>query len=73
MSVDGSTVTITAAGTYRLSGTLTDGQVVVNAPDAEVKIILDDATIASSTTAALAATEAESGRDLGRGEPELAE
>ena len=31
--VDGSTVTITAAGTYRLSGTLTDGQVVVQTTD----------------------------------------
>ena len=29
VAVSGSTVTITDAGTYRLTGTLTDGQVVV--------------------------------------------
>ena len=42
VTVDGATVTITAAGTYRLSGTLTDGQVVVDAAtDAKVTMILD--------------------------------
>jgi hypothetical protein len=55
--VDGSTVTITAAGTYRLNGTLT-GQVVVKAAGT-VKLILDGADISSSSTAAIAATEAE--------------
>jgi hypothetical protein len=30
-TVDGSKVTITSAGTYRISGSLTDGQVIVNA------------------------------------------
>ncbi|MGX6600590.1 carbohydrate-binding domain-containing protein [Micromonosporaceae bacterium Da 78-11] len=57
VTIDGSTVTITAAGTYRIVGTLTDGQVVVNAPDATVTLILDGAHITSSTTAAIAATE----------------
>ncbi|BAL90525.1 hypothetical protein AMIS_53050 [Actinoplanes missouriensis 431] len=59
VTIDGSTVTITAAGTYRISGSLTDGQIVVNAPDATVTLILDNASITSSTTAAIAATEAE--------------
>lgn len=54
---DGGTVTITAAGTYRLSGTLSAGQIVVNAPDGTVRLILDGVTITSSTTAAIAATE----------------
>lgn len=57
-TVDGGTVTITAAGTYRLSGELA-GQVVVDAPDATVRLVLDGATITSTTTAAIAATEAE--------------
>ncbi|MEV6966159.1 carbohydrate-binding domain-containing protein [Hamadaea sp. NPDC051192] len=57
VKVDGSTVTITQGGTYRLSGSLT-GQVVVAAADATVKLILDDATITSSTTAAIAVTDA---------------
>ncbi|MFF5186761.1 carbohydrate-binding domain-containing protein [Streptomyces sp. NPDC000345] len=54
---DGSTVTVTAGGTYRIGGTLTDGQIVVDAPDATVKLILDGARISSSTGAAVAATE----------------
>lgn len=58
VTVDGSTVTITQGGVYRLSGSLT-GQVVVAAADANVKLILDDATIAGSTTAAIAVTDAE--------------
>jgi hypothetical protein len=56
VKVDGGTVTITAAGTYRISGQL-DGQIVVNAPDAAVTLILDGAEINSSTTAAIAATD----------------
>ncbi|BEL02421.1 carbohydrate-binding domain-containing protein [Actinoplanes sichuanensis] len=56
VTVDGNTVTITAAGTYRVSGELA-GQIVVNAPDATVTLILDGAEISSSTGAAIAATE----------------
>ncbi|MEU8660881.1 carbohydrate-binding domain-containing protein, partial [Actinoplanes philippinensis] len=57
VTVDGNTVTVTAAGTYRLSGQL-DGQIVVNAPDATVTLILVGAVITSSATAAIAAVEA---------------
>ncbi|WP_416977824.1 carbohydrate-binding domain-containing protein [Streptomyces sp. T028] len=56
-TVKGATVTITAGGTYRISGTLTDGQIVVDAPDATVRLVLDGAKISSSTGAALAATD----------------
>ncbi|WP_063753144.1 carbohydrate-binding domain-containing protein, partial [Streptomyces resistomycificus] len=56
---DGSTVTIGSGGTYRISGKLTDGQIVVNAPGRTVTLILDGVDIASSTGAAIAATEAE--------------
>ena len=56
--VDGATVTITAPGTYRLTGTLA-GQVVVNtAAEGDVRVILDDATITSTTTSAIAVTAA---------------
>ncbi len=50
VTVDGDTVTITAAGTYRLSGSLSDGQVVVAAGEEDtVRIILAGADITSST------------------------
>ena len=52
VTVTGSTVTIDAAGTYRLSGSLTDGQIVVNSTGPGiVRLILDGVTIANSTTA----------------------
>ena len=59
VKVDGATVTITAPGTYRLSGTLA-GQVVVDtSATGDVRIILDDATITSSTTSAIAVMAAD--------------
>ncbi|MDU0349370.1 carbohydrate-binding domain-containing protein, partial [Actinomyces sp. MRS3W] len=45
VSIDGGTITISAAGTYVLSGTLDDGEVIVNAHDAEVRLVLDGVTI----------------------------
>lgn len=51
-TASGSRVTITAAGTYSLSGTLTDGQVIVNTADnATVRLILSGVTITSSNSA----------------------
>lgn len=53
VSVDGSTVTISEAGVYRLSGTLA-GQVVVSAPeDALVVLILDGVDISNSSGSAI--------------------
>ncbi len=50
--VNGSTVTITAAGTYSIKGTLADGQIVVDAGDsADVYIILNGVDISSSSSA----------------------
>ena len=55
------TVTITAAGTYRINGTLTDGQLVVEVPgDGVVTLILDGADITSSTGSALLVSDAQS-------------
>lgn len=60
VTVDGSTVTVTAAGTYRLSGSLTDGQVVVSTSDEGiVRLVLDGVDLTSSTTAPLVVTDAE--------------
>lgn len=57
--VDGSTVTITASGTYKLSGELTDGQVVVDsADDGVVRVILDGVDISSSTSAPVVVSDA---------------
>ena len=54
VSIDGSTVTISAEGVYIVSGTLTDGQIIVDAAeDAKVQIVLSDASVTSRTSAAL--------------------
>ncbi|MBQ6914327.1 MAG: carbohydrate-binding domain-containing protein [Kiritimatiellae bacterium] len=59
MSIDGSTVTITAAGVYVLSGTL-NGSVVVDATsDDKVQLVLDGATIHSDTFAAICVKQAD--------------
>ena len=54
VTVDGSKVTITSEGTYIVSGTLSDGQIIVEADDAaKVQIVLRDASITSSDSAAI--------------------
>lgn len=54
VSVDGSIITITKEGTYIVSGSLTDGQIIVEADDtAKVQIVLDGAEITSKTSAAI--------------------
>ena len=53
-AVDGDLLTITAAGTYRISGTLSDGQIIVDTGDEGiVRLILDGVTVASATSAPL--------------------
>ena len=60
VSVDGSLVTITEAGTYSLNGTLDDGQIIVNTNDKDtVKIVLNGAEITSTTSAPLYIKNAE--------------
>ena len=46
-------VTITDSGVYVLTGTLTDGRVLVNAPDADVTLVLQDADITCADSSAL--------------------
>ena len=50
-TIDGTTLTITAAGTYRIGGSCTEGTIIVSKGLSNVTLILDDLTLASSTTA----------------------
>ena len=60
VTVDGSTATITAAGSYRLSGTLNDGQILVDTEDeALVRLILTGVDISSSSSAPIFINNAE--------------
>jgi hypothetical protein len=50
--IDGTTVTLTSAGTYDISGVLADGQIIVDTDDQEVvRLILRGVNISSSTNA----------------------
>ena len=60
VSIEGSRITILNEGTYIFTGTLNDGQVVVNADDSDkVQIVLNGATITSETSAAIYSLEAD--------------
>lgn len=60
VSVDGSRATITAAGTYNLSGELSDGQIVVDTEDGDiVRIVLDNVSIHNSSGPAILIQNAE--------------
>lgn len=60
VKASGSTVTITEAGTYVLSGTLTDGQVIIDAGDEDdVRLVLENASITCTTTAPIYAKNAD--------------
>jgi hypothetical protein len=59
-TASGTVVTITAAGTYIVSGTLLDGQLIVDTQDREnVVLVLDGMEIASSTSAPITIANAE--------------
>jgi hypothetical protein len=59
-TIHGSQIVITSAGTYDISGTLEDGQIIVNTGASEkVKLILSGATITCSTSAPIYALNAE--------------
>ncbi len=58
---NGSVATITAAGTYVLSGSLSDGQIIVDTEDeATVQIVLNGVDLNSATSAPIAIMNAES-------------
>lgn len=45
VAISGSTVTISKSGTYRVTGTLDDGQIIVDAKNSDVTLVLDGADI----------------------------
>lgn len=57
--IDGDTITITEEGTYILSGSLTNGQIVVEAENAKVQLVLDNADISCETSAAIYVKDAD--------------
>ncbi len=58
VSIDGGTVTIKAAGTYVVSGTLSDGSIVIDAgKDDQVKLVLNNADISSTSSSAIYAAK----------------
>ncbi len=60
VTIDSSTITITAEGTYILAGTLDDGQILVNVQkDEKVQLVLEGASVCSSTDAALYVQQAD--------------
>ena len=59
-TVSGNTVTITAAGTYLISGTLSEGQIKVEVNEADkVQLVLSGATVTSANSAALHVAKAD--------------
>lgn len=57
--IDGQMVTITAEGTYIFSGTLSEGQIVVDADNAKVQIVFDNVDITYASSAAVYVKSAE--------------
>ena len=58
-AIDGNIITIKAEGTYILSGSLTDGQLVVDADTAKVQLVLDNASITKNTSASIYVKQAD--------------
>ena len=60
VAISGNTVTIQGEGVYILSGSLTDGMIIVDAPDTDkVQLVLNGVTITSATSAAIYVREAD--------------
>lgn len=57
--IDGQMVTITAEGTYIFSGTLSEGQIVVDADNVKVQIVFDNVDITCASSAAVYVKSAE--------------
>ncbi|MBP7368216.1 MAG: carbohydrate-binding domain-containing protein [Paludibacteraceae bacterium] len=50
VKIDGTTATISAGGCYSISGNLTNGQLIVDAPSSEIKIQLNAVSVLNSTS-----------------------
>jgi ABC-type Fe3+-hydroxamate transport system substrate-binding protein len=53
VTISGDTITITKEGTYLLSGSLSDGQIIVDAKGEKVQLVLDGVSISNSSSAAV--------------------
>ena len=58
VSIDGSLITINAEGIYRLSGSLSNGSIIIDAKDKDVQLILDDVDITSDNYGAIVIDDA---------------
>lgn len=58
-------INITQAGTYQLSGSITDAQIRVTAPEQEVNLILDNASISCQTAPAILFEDAADQQEVG--------
>ena len=59
VAINGQTMTITVEGTYIFSGTLSEGQIVVDADNAKVQIVFDNVDITCASSAAVYVKSAE--------------
>jgi len=60
VKIEGDSITISEEGTYVLSGSLTNGQIIIDAPtDAKLRLVLNGATIHYDTSAAIYIKEAD--------------
>ena len=58
-SADGSTVTITEKGIYRITGTLDDGQIIIDAKDEKVQLVLSGASVTCTASAPIYVKDAD--------------
>lgn len=58
-TISGNTVTITAGGTYIITGSSSDAQIIVDAGSDKVQLVLDNATLSSSSAAAIYVKQAD--------------
>lgn len=60
VTIAGDTVTITQEGNYLLTGTLANGQIIVDAPkDAKIQLVLENASVSRTGSAALYVRQAD--------------
>ncbi len=59
VNIEDSVITICEEGSYIISGSLTDGMIIVDADDAKVQLVLDGADINSSDSAAIYVKQAD--------------
>ncbi len=60
VTVEGSVITITAAGTYLITGTLDDGMIIVDTDkESKVQLVLDGMSVNSSSSAAIYVRQAD--------------